>query len=364
MEHDELAHWIALNQTGVVGPVRLEQLLSLFGTAEEAWLSVTPQSLSRLGWGSGVQAKFLQARRDIDPEECLARVVGGGFSVLTTRDTAYPPYLKEISDPPPVLYIDGDPEVFAKGALAIVGSRRSTSYGRDVASQFSGELALSELVIISGLALGIDAVAHQGCLDVGGITVVVLASGVDKATPQANARLAQDILDGGGAIISEFPLGTDPQPFHFPIRNRIISGLSLGVLVVEAGEKSGALITARCAADQGREVFAIPGSVFSGPSSGTAKLIREGATLVTSPAQILEALEWGRRMPVSNGAALSPSPTEASILEGLGEEPKYLDELVILTKLSSTELLSTLTLLEMKGMVAEVGGRYRRVHGK
>lgn len=292
MDSTELKYWIALNKSDVVGYARFTQLLKYYGSAQQAWLKVTASDLYKLGWYSGVVSRFIHYRKCIDPDRELAKVQSSGVTVVTLRDKEYPDKLGNIPGPPPVLYIRGNLEVCYGNTLAVVGSRRISAYGRDVTKDLVGQLVEYGFTVVSGLAFGVDVAAHQAVINNGGSGVAVLASGVDVVTPVSNIATADSLLASGqGAIVSEFPLGEKPKPFYFPIRNRIISGLSLGVLVVEAARRSGTLITARYAGEQGREVFAVPGSIFSPTSVGTAKLIQDGAKLVVSVQDIIDELK-------------------------------------------------------------------------
>lgn len=363
MSSTELQYWIALNKMDVIGAVRFNQLLRFYGSAAIAWADVSPAGLTQLGWGEKTIKRFFAFKKIINPGRELERVIKSGVTVVTMADATYPANLKEIYDPPPILYIRGELSAGDQRSLAVVGSRRMSSYGRQATSSLVAELVKYNLTIVSGLAFGIDAVSHKTALENGGRSLIVLASGVDKATPVSNSHLADQVVQSGkGAVISEFPLGQEPKPFYFPIRNRIISGLSLGVLVVEAAEKSGALITARCALDQGREVFSVPGPIFSSTSKGTAKLIQDGAKLVTSAADVLEELSISKSEPALLLAETTPaSPAEACILAAVAAEELFIDEIIRFTSLPAGTVQALLTGLVVKGMVVEVGGgRYRK----
>jgi DNA processing protein len=282
--------------------------------------------------------------------------------VLTPGDERFPPLLHEIFAPPPVLFVKGNLDVFSRHAVGIVGTRHPTPYGIRAAGAISRELAQAGIAVVSGLALGIDTAAHQACLEAGGCTIAVLGCGVDVIYPPSNHALADRITEQG-AIVSEFALGTKPLGHHFPRRNRIISGLSAGVLVVEAGEKSGALITANFALQQGREVFALPGPVFSDKSAGTFNLIKSGATPVRSGADILESIQTVRLNSVANQRVSFPfaedllSTEERSLLGHLGDAPLRVDELAGASGLPVSALLDALLNLELKGAVRQLAGQ-------
>jgi DNA processing protein len=271
------------------------------------------------------------------------------------EDPLYPARLKEIYDYPPVLYVRGSLPAEDEPCLAVVGTRRPTIYGRQVTEEIVSNLARSRITIVSGLARGIDSVAHRAALDDGGKTVAVCGSGLDIVYPRENAKLAQAIMERG-ALVSEYPLGVKPKAENFPLRNRIMSGLSLGVLVVEAGERSGALITAHQAVEQNREVFAIPGSILSPASQGTNRLIQEGAKLVRNYTDILQELNLTIVVQQAEIDGFSPAnEIESAILGRLSSEPNHIDEICRCSGLSMPEVSSTLAMLELKGIARQVG---------
>lgn len=279
------------------------------------------------------------------------------IKTINIQDKNYPKLLKKIKDPPEVLYYRG--EILAEeNCFAIVGTRMSSPYGKQVALEIAGDLAEAGLTIVSGLAPGIDTFSHQATLERGKRTIAVLGTGVDEKSiyPQSNLRLAQKILETGGCLISEYPSGTRGTQFTFPQRNRIISGLSLGVLVVEAKEKSGALITAEWARKQKRLIFAIPGPIHSSNSKGPHKLIKQGAKLVENANDILSKLNLGCSNFKVEQEARGKTPEENLILGVLKEESLYIDKIIEETKLSAAEVASTLAVLEIKGKVRNLGG--------
>lgn len=289
-----------------------------------------------------------------------AIVSGGkaGIVPLDARDPRYPALLGCIPDPPPVLWIRGDVSVLTRPAVAIVGSRVATPYALEVGARLAAELAGRGVVVVSGLARGVDSAAHRGCLEGGGKTVAVLGSGIDCVYPPEHTELARRIADNG-AVTAELGPGAPPLPDHFPLRNRIISGISLGVVVVEASEKSGSLITARCALEQGRDVMAVPGSVLSGRNRGSHGLLKDGAKVVETADDILEELGWPGAAPVLDpGKILISDPLLSQMAPG---EPYRLDELIALTGMAGTRLLRRLMDLELVGFVAAGGGRFTRL---
>ncbi len=352
---DRRAYWVLLSQVAGIGPLWFARLVDRFGGAEAAWRAPELELAA-----SGLEARALRSLLDLrsrrDPAAEWARLERLGIAVLTLDDTGYPPRLREIADPPPVLYVRGEISPADEWAVAVVGTRRATAYGRQVAARVVGEIARAGVTIVSGLARGIDTYAHRAALEAGGRTIAVLGSGLDRLYPVENARLAEEIV-AGGAVISEFPLGTPPDAVNFPRRNRVVSGLALGTLVVEADFKSGAMITATRAAEQGRDVFAVPGSILSPLSSFPNQLLKEGAKVVTSATDVLEELHLD--LAVEQQAArqtLPADPTEARVLAVLTHEPNHVDEICRAAELPTAQVSATLTMLELKGFARQLGG--------
>ncbi|HEC72936.1 MAG TPA: DNA-protecting protein DprA [Methylophaga aminisulfidivorans] len=357
-----LAYWIALQRISGVGPATYQKLLARFGTPEE--IITRPNQLT------GISDKIIAAIKQPDwsavDKDIAWLEADDQRHIITIHDQRYPSLLKEISDPPCLLYVQGDVALLSKWQLAIVGSRNPTASGRKTAYAFAEYLAQGGLTITSGLAMGIDGAAHQGALS-GGKTIAVVGTGLDRVYPAQHRQLAHDIV-ANGAIVSEFPLGTSPRPEFFPRRNRIISGMSLGTLIVEAALKSGSLITARMAMEQSREVFAIPGSIHNPLSRGCHQLIREGAKLVETAEDIIE--ELGALAGVSNASeqlddAVYPSHEKDSdyqiLFEHLGFDPVPIDTLIENTGLTADAVSSMLLLLELESEVESLpGGRYVR----
>ncbi|MCX8092384.1 MAG: DNA-processing protein DprA [Verrucomicrobiae bacterium] len=313
----------------------------------------------------GVDAALVERLRhhdcQADIEAALAWAAQPGNHILTLADAGYPQALLTAADPPVLLYAKGRIELLNRPACAIVGSRNATKQGEANATAFAAALAQAGLTIVSGLAAGIDAAAHRGALDEAASTIAVIGTGCDRIYPARNAELARAIAEKG-VILSEFPLGTPPLPANFPRRNRLIAGLARGCLVVEAAKQSGSLITARLAAEAGREVFAIPGSIHSPQSKGCHALIKQGAKLVDSAQDILEELRWEK---VVDPAALPPVKEAETdpLLVALGGDPCDLDTLAERTGLAADALLASLLALEMAGRVAQLpGGRYQRLN--
>jgi DNA processing protein len=351
---EELKYWVAFSGIAGIGRVRISQLREYFGTLQAAWKAPQGQ-LRQAGLDSRTIAALTAGRAIIAPDAEMDRLTRHGVQVLVHEDPPYPPRLREIYDYPPVLYVKGGLPSQDEPSLAIVGTRRPTIYGRQVTEEIVADLARSGVTIVSGLARGIDSVAHRAALDAGGKTIAVFACGLDIVYPSENARLAQAIMEQG-AILSEHPLGVKPRPESFPLRNRIMSGLSLGVLVVEAGDKSGALITAQQALEQNREVLAIPGSILSPTSRGTNRLIQDGAKLVRDYTDILQELNLTMVVHQAELRDFSPADDiESAILMQLGPEPNHIDEICRRSGLAMPAVSSTLAMLELKGMAKQVG---------
>ena len=354
MNNKELKYWVGFSLISGVGRVRLAQLENYFGSLENAWRA-GPGDLRRSGLDSSTVRTVTSRRPGLCLEAEMEKLENYGVGAFTWHDEGYPSRLKEIYDCPPILYIRGSLLPEDEWCLAVVGTRRATVYGRQAAEEIAADLARSKITIVSGLARGIDSVAHQAALDVGGRSIAVFGCGLDIIYPGENANLARRIVEQG-ALISEYPLGTRPRADRFPRRNRIMSGLSLGVLVVEAGKISGAMITAHLALEQNREVFAIPGSILSPASIGTNHLIQEGAKLVSSYTDILEELnltEAAHQMEIKE--AIPASETETLLLKQLGAEPVHIDEVCRNSGLPVAQVSSTLVMMELKGMVKQMG---------
>lgn len=355
-EADETKYWLGFNLVSGIGPAKFRMLHDYFGSARAAWQANEAQ-LVQIGLDRSSIRNLIEARQSTDLDAELDKTASAGSTLLTWLSPEYPLYLKEIPKPPPLLYLKGEIRRSDQWAVAVVGTRRVTPYGRQVTRDLVAGLARSNVTIVSGLARGIDAIAHQAALEAGGRTVAVLGSGIDQIYPPENLGLAESIVAGHGAIVSEYGLGVKPEARNFPPRNRIISGLSLGVVVVEAGERSGALITADFAIEQDRDVFAIPGNINSPASKGTNRIIQGGAKLVRSVDDILEELNL-TMLPDKAAVqlAMPESAEEALLLSHLSHQPLHIDELTYLAELPSRMVSSTLTLMELKGMVLQVGG--------
>lgn len=352
----DLKYWIAFSLFSKIGATRFKRLHNYFSSIEKAW-NAPLKELTRAGLEQNIAEEFVNERKKINPDFELEKVNKARVNIVTVEDPTYPKLLKEIYDPPFLLYYKGNLSEEDEFSLAVVGSRKFSLYGKEATSNIVRELAQNKITIISGLALGIDALAHQATLRAKGKTIAVLGSGLDNIYPVSNLRLADEIVSSFGALISEFPLGAPPLKHHFPQRNRIISGMSLGTLIVEAGKESGALITAKCALEQNREIFAVPGNIYSETSQGTNHLIKMGAKPITQAADILDALNLTQVATfVENKKIIPETKEEEILLKFLSREPIHVDKLAELSKLNIAVINSTLTVMEMKGKVRNLGG--------
>ncbi|MFH0834353.1 MAG: DNA-processing protein DprA [Patescibacteria group bacterium] len=352
-------YFAALNSLEKLTALRFGKLLQFFGNdAEKIWKA------SRHDWQeAGIEFKAVTeifiAKEKVDPDAIFRKLEKVGAKVLPITDAKYPKLLREIFDPPPVLLVRGEfPLPVDEFAVAVVGSRILTNYGRQVTDEIARGLAAAGISIISGLALGADATAHEAALEVGGRTVAVLGNGIDSIYPPRNKNLGERILAKGGAIISEFPVGTPPNTYNFPLRNRIIAGLSRGVVVTECREKSGSLITAQLANEFGREVFAVPGPIFSENSVGPIRLMqKDGAHPIVSAADVIDILNL-RDLPekIAVREIIADSKEEAVILKIIQKTARHTDEISREAGLTASEASSILSLLEMKGLAKNLGG--------
>ena len=352
--NDDVKYRVGFNIIPGIGRVKFTQLENYFGNLENAW-KASPAELKRAGLESSSIQTINHWRPQIALEAEMEKLDRFGVKVLAYPDSNYPSRLKEIYDYPPLLYIRGSLLTEDEWCLAVVGTRRASVYGKQVTEEIVTDLAQSRITIVSGLAKGIDTIAHQSALAAGGRTIAVFACGLDIVYPAENAQLARDIIQQG-ALVSEYPLGAKPRAENFPRRNRIMSGLSLGILVTEAGESSGALITANMALEQNREVFAIPGSILSPASRGTNHLIQEGAKLVRDYTDIMEELNLmtvARQIEMRE--VLPASDTESLLLKQLSAEPTHIDEVCRNSSLPTATVSSTLAMMELKGLVKQVG---------
>lgn len=355
---DERAYWLGFHLIPNIGAVRIARLVEAFGSLECAW-SASIADFEEAGMNRRAARAVDEYRARIDLEREWERVRSAGAEILTLADDDYPRLLRQIQNPPAVLYVKGRLEPDDETGIGVVGTRRVTRYGREMTERLTTGLAIAGVTIVSGLARGIDGIAHTAALDNGGRTLAVLGSGLDQIYPPEHRKLGERIADQG-ALITEFPLGTRPEARNFPIRNRLISGLSLGILVIEAPRRSGALITASFAADQGRSVFAVPGSALSTASEGCHELLRNGAALAAEVDDILDDLNLERRQAALETRKTLPeaSRDERQILDMLSREPKHIDEIAIDTGINISELSALLLQMQLKGLVRDAGGQH------
>jgi DNA processing protein len=365
----ELDHWLLLNRTGLAPRIQLA-LLEHF-SSPEAVMEADEEELKRVkGVGPEAAARIISTRSKVDLSTDKRTLERLNLELITLFDDRYPRLLRDIYDPPPVLYMAGEIEPRDELAITIVGSRRASPYGKNVAQNLAKELAGEGVTVVSGLAVGIDSAAHEGALAARGRTIGVVACGIDVDYPRASSDLRKRIISQG-ALLSELPLGTPPTKWVFLSRNRLLSGLSLGTVVVEAPERSGSLITADHALEQGKHVFAVPGNIESPINKGTHALLREGATLVESAQDILQPLgietprlvrspsgatTAGRRLEPSPAVAVLLTTVEQSIFLSLGGKQKHLDQIASETQLKPAEVSAALMLLELKGLAHRLPG--------
>lgn len=351
--------YLVLNMLDEVGPVRVRRLLEAFGRPENI-LEAGRADLMRVeGIGEEVARSITGWRQQVNLEAELERMEKAGVRVVIRDDPDYPRLLRQIYDPPLVLYVKGTLNERDAFSIAVVGSRRTSLYGQEMARKLAFQLARLGVTVVSGLARGIDTQAHKGALQAKGRTVAVIGSGMDVMYPAENKLLAEEIVHNGGAIVTEFPFGVQPDRQTFPMRNRIISGWSVGVVVVEASLQSGALITAGFAAEQGRQVFAVPGRADSPLSKGTNKLIKDGAKLTEDVEDILSEFEYLLPKPKEEKKEPSVplSETERRILDAIGEDEIVMDEIIARSGLTSNVVSATLLALEMKRLVRQLPGK-------
>lgn len=365
--------WLALSLTPGLGPRRIWRVVERAGSAERV-LTLPLTELEALDLPAAAAQSIFHGKSLAMAEKEWKQVADSGGQLVTPADAAYPVRLREIFDPPTTLWLRGDAALLAWPGIAVVGTRHPTPYGSGMAQMLARDLAARGLVVLSGMARGVDTAAHRGALEANGKTIAVWGTGIDVIYPKENKQLAEQILATGGAILSELPMGTFPAPQNFPVRNRVLSGMSVGVLVVEAGENSGTRITARCALEQDREVFAVPGNVTSKNAWGPNTLIKQGAKLVATWEDVWEELPTQVRLEVEERMGAAPSvQTPASLLEGAempGEQrlvfdllhadaALQMDEIVdqLEGKLSSSEIFAVLFELELTGRVRALPGK-------
>ena len=352
-------YFLALAKVKIIGPVRFQKIWNFFGNLEEAW-SAKQVDFQSAGLEEDVVQKIIETRDKIDLNSEMENLANDGINFTTVFDDNYPKLLKEIYNPPFILFYRGNISRLYDSCLGVVGARKNSSYGEQVTREIVSELTRQKITIVSGLALGIDALAHQACLQAGGVTVAVLGSSLDwpNIGPSTNKQLARDILEQGGFLVSEYAPVFPASKITFPLRNRIISGLSLGVLIIEAAQSSGTLITGKFALEQNRDVFAVPGNIYNLTSVGTNNLIKLGAKLVTSASDILEELNLRQISEISEQIIEIPTTDEEKfILQYLSQEPTHIDKISQLCKIRISVLSSKLMLMEMNGLIKDAGAQ-------
>lgn len=350
----DIKYWVGFNIIPGIGRVKFAQLESCFGNLENAWRAGAAE-LKQAGLDNGAIKAITTWQPRVSLDEEMEKLERFGVRPVTCHDPVYPSRLKEIYDYPPLIYLRGSLMPEDEWCIAVVGTRRATVYGRQVTEEIVSDLVQNKITVVSGLARGIDSVAHRSALEAGGRSIAIFACGLDTVYPAENVGLARSIINQG-AIISEYPIGAKPRADNFPRRNRIMSGMSLGVLVVEADETSGAMITAHMGLEQNREVFAVPGSILSPMSRGTNRLIQEGAKLVKDCTDILEELNLkATAYQMEMKEVIPESDTEAILLKQLAAEPTHIDEVCRTSGLPISTVSSTLAMMELKGLIKQVG---------
>lgn len=352
----ETSYCFGLSLVPALGPVRLQLLYEHFGAYQAIW-EAPVNALRSAGASENLAHAIDQKRRSINIQSEYNKVRQAGATLITLADDIYPTLLKRIPNPPIALYVKGDFSPDDDLALGIVGTRKATRYGHDVTFDIAKSLATNHVTIVSGMAQGIDSAAHEGAIAGGGRTIAVLGTGIDRIYPSTNKQLSKKII-ANGALVTEFPLGTPPLGSNFPTRNRLISGLSLGVLITEAPINSGALITVDAALEQGRDVFAVPSNIYNRTGSGCNKLIQDGAKLITGAEDIMAELElhYERTTVTTQAEQLVPdNDTEAQIFNYLSADPVHVDQIIRLSGLAPEVVTSTLTIMELKGLAQTAG---------
>ena len=356
------AYWVGFNLVRGIGSVRLKGLLDFFGSLEVAW-QAPADALAAAGLSERIIDNLQRVRAENLAERAFEYTQRKGIQILTWDEPGYPSRLRQIDQPPPVIYLRGELTAQDDFAVAIVGTRQVTGYGRQVTQDLATSLARHGVTVVSGLARGVDGVAHDAALKAGGRTLAVLGCGVDVVYPPEHKALFERIA-AQGSLISDYAPATRPDAANFPPRNRIISGLAIAVVVIEAGQESGALITASFAAEQGRDVFAVPGNITAPQSKGTNRLIRDGATPMLDPEELLSILRLGNAPQLQQARLVLPADeVEASLLGVLRNEPLHIDEICARSGLAVEKVSATLVMMELKGMVRGMGGMsYSSIH--
>lgn len=352
----ERDYYLGFSSFPGIGPIKFSVILKTFGSAKDAW-NAREKELEQIL--KSLAPKFIKFRNSFEIDEFQTQLKKQKISFVTLDDNEYPQLLRKIKNPPIILYIKGNKKALSeKPLVAVVGTRKITSYGRAVTEMFSFELASSGLAIVSGMALGVDGVAHKAAIEAKGTTIAVLGNGVDLPYPKENERLYEEILDSGGAVLSEFPPSEPPSMGSFPSRNRIVAGLSLGVLVTEGASDSGSLITANFGLEFGRKVFAVPGPITSSLSAAPLKLIEKGAKLVITPEDVIRELGVKVQTKEEKKKFKDASSEEFKILQLIENEPLHFDEIARRLDMETAKLGTLLSIMEVKGLLKSSGGNY------
>ena len=353
---EDKIYWVAVNLVKGIGAVRLRALLDYFGDLKTAW-NASSNALMQAGLSEKVAARLVELRQTKDLEKMAEWIGRHEIQVFTWNDEGYPPILKEIDQPPPVLYVRGKLLPEDNRAVAIVGTRKVTAYGRQVTEEITGYLVQNGFTVVSGLARGVDGIAHQAAIQDGGRTLAVLGCGVEQVYPAEHKKLAEQLVEHG-ALLSDYAPGTRPEAANFPPRNRIISGLSQATIVIEAGDTSGALITATFAVEQGRDVIAVPGSIYAPQSKGTNRLISQGAFPYTGPDSLESLLNLNPKRRYSVRQEIKPeNEIEAGLIQVMSSSAAmHIDELVSASGLGIEKISAALTMMELRGIINHDGG--------
>ncbi|MDR5658277.1 DNA-processing protein DprA [Serpentinicella sp. ANB-PHB4] len=349
---------IWFNYLGSINFAKIQQIESYFGSLQEFWKANDKHIHTVFKKQSIIAQKIQKNRNNTYLNNIIESITNKDFKTITILDEGYPEKLKQIDDPPYVIYIKGEKYKYDKPLISIVGSRKATPYGNWAAYKFAKELAELDIIVASGLASGIDASAHRGCLDGEGFTVAVLGCGIDQCYPASNKGLMNRVLKSG-VVLTEYPPGTLPLKHHFPARNRIISGLSDGIVIIEAAKKSGSLITAEFGLEQGKEIYALPGNINNTSSEGTNKLIKDGAKILLSAEDITEELsiKYDLRNNKTSKDKVDLSPLELNVLNTIKSKPIHIDMLCYETEMNISELNTLLTILQLKGYISQLPGK-------
>ncbi len=354
---NELAYWIALNEFGKFGPRSFARLHDFFDSMKAAF-EADANALTLAGIPKKTAEAFVHFRPQLDPQKLQDEIANNHIQTTRVIDDNYPALLKTIHDPPPIIFYQGTLPANESLHIAVVGSRKVSPYGISAAEHLSEALSRAGTVVVSGMAFGVDEIAHRSTIKTKGTTMAVLGSGLLNIGTSRQRYMARDIIENGGCVMSEFSVRAPGLQHHYPYRNRVVSGISHGTLVIEATEKSGSLITARSALEQGRDVFAVPGSIFAENSKGTNNLIKMGAIAITSADDIFAHLQIEQVLPVAQVEHTPDSAEEARILELLSKNPIHIDELTRTTQMAARIVAQTLSLMEMKGRTRQIGGMY------